>query len=114
MTLPPSIAARLEELREDDGVPLLVNAKGGRLHPDRLTHGYLERRDTLPEGVKRVTLKNLRHTSLTLALEGGADLLAVSRRAGHSTSTITAHYYLRPHESVDEAAAAGLDELLKG
>lgn len=114
VTLPPSIAARLEELRNADDAPLVVGAKGGRMHPDRMTNAYQKLCKTLPADVKRVPLKNLRHTSLTLALEGGADLLAVSRRAGHSTTNITARYYLRPHKSIDEAAAAGLDELLKG
>ena len=114
VVLPPSIAARLEELRGEDGAPVMPDSRGGRMNPDNVSHAYEQIRDTLPEDVQRVSLKNLRHTSLTLALEGGADLLAVSRRAGHSTSTITAHYYLRPHESVDAKAAQGLDDLLRG
>ncbi len=73
---------------------------------------YAQRRNTLPEGVKRIPLKNLRHTSLTMAIESGVDLLAVSRRAGHSNVSITSAYYVRPHESVDAAAADAMDAFL--
>ena len=113
VALPPPIAARLEELRGEDDAPLVPDSTGGHMNPDNVSHAYEKARDTLPQDVQRVSLKNLRHTSLTLALEGGADLLAVSRRGGHSTPSITAHYYLRPHESVDEAAAEGLGALLE-
>ena len=34
--------------------------------------------------VKQIPLKNLRHTSLSLSIEAGVDILAVSRRTGHS------------------------------
>jgi integrase len=114
VVLPPFIAARLDELRGEDDAPLVPDTTGGRMNPDNVTHAYRKALETLPQGVARVPLKNLRHTSLTLALEGGADLLAVSRRAGHSTTSITARYYLRPHESVDKAAAQGLGALLQG
>ncbi|MCI8469314.1 MAG: site-specific integrase [Eggerthellaceae bacterium] len=109
--LPASFAARLNELRGTG--PVMLHSKGGRLSPNGVTRVYTLWRDTLPPDIKRITLKNLRHTSLTLALEGGADILAVSRRAGHATIGITSAYYLRPHESVDVAAAEGLDNLLK-
>ncbi len=52
------------------------------MKPAVLTHRFIRERDSLPEGVKRISLKNLRHTSLTLAYDSGADLLDVSRRAG--------------------------------
>lgn len=110
VALPASIAARLEELRGDG--PLLVS-NGRRMSPNTLSSKYSAALRDLPDGVMRVPLKNLRHTSLTLALQGGADLLAVSRRGGHSTPSITSRYYLRPDKSVDEGAAAGLDSLLE-
>ena len=83
------------------------------MNPDNVSKLYKDVRDTLPEDVQRISLKNLRHTSLTLALEGGADLLAVSRRGGHSSPSITARYYLRPSEEIDLNTAQGLDDLIK-
>lgn len=110
--LPTRIGERLEELRKDPHTPVLASPTGLRMNPDNLTRDYTAWAKKLPAGVPRIPLKNLRHTSLTLTLEGGADLLAVSRRAGHSSVAITSAYYLRPHEGVDKAAAASLDAKL--
>ena len=110
--LPASVAARLEELRGEG--PMVKDADGKRIVPEVLSRNYIKVRDRMPEGVPRVPLKNLRHTSLTLAVEGGADIAAVSRRAGHASVAITSRYYLRPHDSVDEAVADTLDGMLKG
>lgn len=108
--LPKFVTKRLNELRGKG--PLLQNSKGERMHPEKFSALYAKQRDTLPEGVKRIPLKNLRHTSLTMAIESGVDLLAVSRRAGHSNVAITSAYYVRPHESVDAAAADAMDAFL--
>lgn len=108
--LPASVAARLNELRGEGRV--FQNEVGGQLDPDKLSKLYRDALKTLPEGVPRIPMKNLRHTSLTLALESGTDLLAVSRRAGHASVSTTATFYIRPHESVDIAAAQRLDSLL--
>lgn len=106
--LPASITARLNELR---GTGAVCQDERGRISPDGISRAY-ERHIAKLEGVPHIPFKDLRHTSLTLALEGGADILAVSRRAGHSTIAITSAYYLRPHEQVDVAAARGLDGAL--
>lgn len=108
--LPKFVTKRLNELRSKG--PILQNSKGERMHPEKFSHLYAQRRNTLPEGVKRIPLKNLRHTSLTMAIESGVDLLAVSRRAGHSNVSITSAYYVRPHERVDAAAADAMDAFL--
>lgn len=107
--LPASVAERVDELRGDGWV--FQNSRGGRLDPDKLSSIYGKERGKLPEDIPRIPLKNLRHTSLTLALESGVDLLAVSRRAGHSSVSTTANFYLRPHEQVDIDAASKLDSL---
>lgn len=112
--LPSSIARRLNDLRGADDDPIMVNRRGKRMRPDDVSRAYKRWQETLPNDLPRIPMKDLRHTSLTLTLEGGADLLAVSRRAGHSSTAITAAYYLRPHKHVDEAAADGLDDLLSG
>lgn len=108
--LPESIARRLNEIRGEG--PVARSKTGLRANPDHVSHDYAKALKTLPEGVRRICLKNLRHTSLTLTLEGGADLLAVSRRGGHSTVAITSRYYLRPGKSVDKAAADSLGSVL--
>ena len=44
----------------------------------------------LPDGV---TMHSLRHTHATLLLQAGVDVKTVSERLGHSTESITLHYY---------------------
>lgn len=108
--LPSFASSRLNELRRASG-PVCADADGNRYNPDAMTRAYIRIRDAMGEDVKRVPFKNLRHTSLSLAIESGTDLLAVSRRAGHANVGITAAYYLRPSEEIDKAAADRLDGL---
>lgn len=115
VAVPRGVWVRLLELKRAGSAPVCVDSDGNRMNPDNISHVYTRERDErLPDWVRRVPLRDLRHTSLTLALEGGADLLVVSRRAGHSGVGITSRYYLRPDKRVDEAAASGLDALLGG
>lgn len=107
--LPQSFAERLNAFRRPSG-PVVTDSDGKRIHPDVLTRSYIRWRDKLPEGVPRVSLKNLRHSSLTILVDSGVDILTASRRAGHSNVGITSAYYLRPHATVDRAAASRLDE----
>lgn len=93
---------------------MVDNIIGMPMNPDNISKYYNDIRDTLPPEVPRIPFKNLRHTSLTLALESGADLLAVSRRAGHSNVGITSAYYLRPDETVDRKTVDSFDALLRG
>ena len=107
--IPSSIDKALKRLKTAADAPLLTDADGQRMLPNTLTALYRKHLAKLPPEVKRVSLKNLRHTSLTLALESGADILAVSRRAGHATVNITASYYLRPSDELDASTAAKMD-----
>jgi integrase len=108
VTLPGYILKRLRLAERPAGAVLTEG--GERMRPDRITQLYRQRLRTLPDGVARVPLKNLRHSSLSLAYYSGPDILSVSRRAGHSTTAITEQYYLRPQGSRDDEAARLMDE----
>lgn len=110
--MPPSVTERLNALRGADSAPLVVDSNGGRMHPETLSKRYRRVLGQLPEGVTRVPFKNLRHTSLSLLVNAGVDILVVSRRGGHSSIAITSKFYVRPDKSVDIAAAGALDKLL--
>lgn len=60
-------------------------------------------------GLRYVPIKQLRHTHATIALAAGVDVVAVSRRLGHSTVTVTDAFYLKPGRSADQVAAAAMD-----
>ena len=109
--LPKSVLARLMEILPEGG-PVCRTLDGRRLAPNSVTRLYEDERDRLPPDVPRISLKNLRHTSLTLAYDSGADILAVATRAGHSDTRITERYYVRPHGDRDEGTAEGIDRAL--
>lgn len=111
VVLPPSILRRLLEIMPEGG-PVCHTHDGHRCHPQYLSTAYRRWLERLPEGVPRLPLKNLRHTSLTLAYDSGADILAVSRRAGHASTGITVRYYVRPQGARDRATADAMEEAL--
>ena len=90
----------------------LIAIDGVRVHPDTLTHRW--RRFTASHGIRYLPLKNLRHTSLTMAYQATGDIYAVSRRAGHAGIAITTRYYARPDQSIDDAVADALSDALGG
>ncbi|ANE22438.1 hypothetical protein AAY81_04100 [Denitrobacterium detoxificans] len=107
--MPPQLLGRLRDVSPESG-PLLAE-DGVRMNPDNVSHEYrriLDASDVEP----KVPLKNLRHSSLTLAYDSGARLLDVRDRAGHSSESITARYYVRPKTSGDEEIAEAIGEAL--
>jgi len=110
--LPRAVLERLSEILPPSG-PVMTSSEGERIHPSRISHIYEKVRNRLPEGVPRIPLKNLRHTSLTLAYDSGADILDVSNRAGHANVAITSKYYVRPRGDRDTKTAEKMDKALK-
>lgn len=105
--LPPVILARLVETMPESG-PICHEADGQRTRPDAMSRRYSSRLESLPDGVPRVPLRDLRHSSLTLAYDAGSDILDVSRRAGHASIRTTERFYVRPSGSRDAAVAEAM------
>lgn len=105
VVLPAWAVARLKKLR---GLGPLVTEDDGPMRPLRISALYRKHVDAT-EGLRYIPLKNLRHTSASLALAAGVDLVSVSRRLGHSTVTTTDTFYLRPGRQADEIAAEKMD-----
>jgi integrase len=61
------------------------------INPNNLTRDY----DDLVKlaGVPRIRIHDQRHTHITLAIQAGANLLAVSKRVGHAKPSITSDLY---------------------
>lgn len=110
--LPEIILERLREILPENG-PVARRKDGARMKPNSIRKLYVRTMKTLPEGVPRVPLRNLRHTSLTLSYDSGADIMDVSNRAGHSGTEITKRYYLRPKGNRDVKAAKMMDETMR-
>jgi integrase len=85
---------------------------GTPLHPSDVGRAFRARLDEL--SLPSVALKQLRHTSATIALESGTDVAIVSRRLGHSRIAVTDQFYLRPGRDLDRRAADALEQALHG
>jgi integrase len=60
-------------------------------------------------GVGHVTLHGLRHTSASMLLSSGVDVVTVSKRLGHADPSITLRVYAHIIGDSDDAAADALD-----
>lgn len=83
--------ASAEAWQNADGV-VFTRADGSPWHPDTVSSRF----ETLSRhaGLPKIPVKNLRHTSASVALRARAETIEeVSRRLGHSTITITVDTY---------------------
>lgn len=109
--LPMSVLARLREILPERG-PVLPGSSNGRMYPDAVTRAFERVRDKMPPEVPRIPLKNLRHSSHTLAYEVGGDLMGIQDRGGWTSISTPRRFYLRPMGSRDKAIADAMDEAL--
>jgi len=110
ISLPDYAIAMLQRHRQKTGY-VISDEQGAPITPQSLYWRYKKFCKDTP-GVRYVPIRNLRHTHATLALESGADVVAVSRRLGHSTVTTTDSFYLQPSRGFDVAASDGLNDSL--
>ena len=59
-------------------------------------------------GVRHISAYNFRHTSVTLLIQNGVPLNIVSKRAGHSSISITMNHYWHLFKGDDEKALNGI------
>jgi integrase len=103
VALPGWAVAALKPLR---GLGPLVAENAAPMAPWRISRSYESR--VREAKLRRVPLKNLRHSHACLLLDAGVDLYTVSRRLGHSTVSVTESHYVKPSEAADKAAAEAL------
>ena len=85
------------------GIGPIVTEGGAPIRPNRISALYEAR--VASSQLRRIPLRNLRHTHACLLLDAGVDLYTVSRRLGHSTVAVTEAHYIRPSQDADRAAA---------
>jgi integrase len=83
---------------------------GSWLRPDAVSDAFLRR--VRRYGVPRLTLKGLRHTWATLALERGVHPRVVQERLGHSTIAITLGIYSHVSPTLHDEAAQLIADLV--
>jgi integrase len=85
--------------------------EGKPLSPDNLSRDW--RRFCASKRLPRVSFHSLRHTHASVLIASGVDILAVSRRLGHSRAATTLNVYGHVLDGGDEAAAKAIEGLLK-
>lgn len=108
IAVPEWVLARLRGIR---GLGALVTEDGAAMKPWRISQEY--DRHIATSKLRRITLKNLRHTHACLMLQAGVGLYAVSRRLGHSTIAVTEQHYVKTLQSLDHEAAAAIGRLME-
>lgn len=68
---------------------------------------------TRTEGVPKVSLHSLRHTHASHLIAAGLDVLAISRRLGHGSPTITLSVYGHLFPNADDRAASAIETAFK-
>lgn len=125
VSLPPSAAQLLQEhkqeqarrraamgveLREEDLV--FSDFEDKPLRPDSVTHAWVKLVRRI--GLKGIRLHDARHTHASLMLKQGVHPKIVQERLGHASIQVTLDTYSHVAPGLQEAAAAGFDEMVSG
>ena len=90
---------------------VLCKTDGTPYHPDSLTQKW--ERFTASHGLPHIKLHGMRHTNATALIQAGVnEKKVVSQRLGHSDVSTTLRIYTHALPSMDEDAAAKIDDLL--
>ena len=115
VTLPSFAAAELKEHLDsfsqpgDDG--LVFPTRNGTPMSGGSWSGNTFRRALERAGLPHIRVHDLRHTSVSLALDAGGRLEVVQERHGHSSIRTTVDVYGHRYADADEQVAAALDDL---
>ena len=124
ISLPQSVVAVLREHRrkhlelrlalglgrpEPDAL-VFCRPDGSPMSPDNLSRDWIRtcKALSLPE----VMFHALRHTHVSALIAAGLDVVAISRRIGHSKPTVTLNTYGHLFKNTDAAAAAAIEATL--
>jgi integrase len=94
----------------EGSTPVFSNVEGQLLRPRNVTKSWSRMASRL--GLS-VSFHALRHTHVSMLIREGVDILAISRRIGHSKAATTLDVYGHLMSGADEAAAKAIEGALK-
>ena len=95
-----------------DHDPIFASTKGTPINPNNLLRDFW--RLVEQAGLPRIRIHDLRHTHITLAIQAGAPISAVSRRAGHARVSTTMDIYAQVTPDMHAEVADRISALLFG
>lgn len=93
-------------------------ADGSRMYPDTVTAKFKDiirnynAQCSPPDRLPEISLHGLRHTSASILINQHADIATVSKRLGHSRTSVTLDIYTHAIKEADKAAAQMFENLL--
>lgn len=103
-------AARLLELSGEG--PLVPDAKGKRMSPDKMSRGYKKMMES--KGAKYVPMRNLRNSYATIMQGLGASDSLISKSLGHTNLQVDYAHYFAVNAPAHMANAAMLGDAVEG
>ncbi len=96
--------------KQPDDALVFANPDGSPMSPDKLSRDWanLVRARKLP----RVSFHALRHSHVSMLIDGGLDVFSVSRRIGHSSASLTLSRYTHLFSRKDSEAVAAIEAAL--
>ncbi len=91
---------------------VFASSRGTPINPNNLLRDFW--RLVEQAGVPRIRIHDLRHTHITLAIQAGAPIAAVSRRAGHARVSTTTDIYAQVTPDMHAEVADRISALLFG
>lgn len=94
-----------------DDALLFASIEGEPISPDKLSRDWanMVRARKLP----RISFHGLRHSNVSMLIEGGLDVYSVSRRIGHSSAALTLKTYTHLFRSKEQEAANAIEAAFK-
>lgn len=89
---------------------VFTNMYGGNMHPD--TPSQILDRIIKKYNLKRITFHGLRHISISLQISSGIQAQIISKRAGHSSVTVTHNTYSHFFDTEFKDVANKMDSIL--
>jgi len=89
---------------------VFASAVGTPIHPDNVTRDY--NKLVKLAGVPRIRVHDQRHTHITLSIQAGAPMGAVSKRSGHAKISTTMDLYAHVTPDMQQQAADKINSVL--
>lgn len=105
------LAAHLDQYAQPDPDGLVFPTRNGTPMYGGSWTSNVFKRALQRAGLPDIRIHDLRHTSVSLALEAGGRLEVVQERHGHSSIRVTSDVYGHTYAGADETVAAALDDL---
>ena len=97
--------------RMADDALLFSTIEGGPISPDKLSRDWanLVRSGGLPH----ISFHGLRHSNVSMLIDGGLDVYSVSRRIGHSNASLTLKTYTHMFRNKEDEAVEAIEAAFK-